>query len=303
MTWREITAFRLVTTDAERLARFYAALGFTVGERRPIAPGEMAVLGLSGTGTRLPMTLGGQRIDLDQFAVPGHRYPADANAADLLFQHFALVTHDPDTAWSRALAAGGIPISRGGPVTLPASSGGVTAGKFRDPDGHPLEFLSFPGGDGGGGGAVDRIDHSAISVADADGASPSTRTEDWSVGDETVNHGPAQVALGRAGRCPRPGRSLAVGGATTAPRTAGLSPSDPAPAPAAVGERHRRDPAGLGCRHDRADARSGWASAPILNDWPRPSCPSSRPCAGATLFRRRRRSGTPGRARGDEGSG
>lgn len=29
---------------------------------------------------------------------------------------------------------------------LPESSGGVTAFKFRDPDGHPLELLAFPDG-------------------------------------------------------------------------------------------------------------------------------------------------------------
>ena len=60
------------------------------------------------------------------------------------------------------------PISRGGPVTLPKSAGGVTAVKFRDPEGHPLEFLQFPPGanpDWKGAGVMG-IDHSAISVSD-----------------------------------------------------------------------------------------------------------------------------------------
>jgi hypothetical protein len=64
---------------------------------------------------------------------------------------------------------GATAISTEGPVTLPASSGGVTASKFRDPEGHPLEFLQFPPesrtrwqGEGLLG-----IDHSAISVSNA----------------------------------------------------------------------------------------------------------------------------------------
>ena len=78
------------------------------------------------------------------FRSKGHPYPENATAADLCFQHFALVTRDAAAAWERARAHGATPISIGGPVTLPASAGGVTAVKFRDPEGHPLEFLQFP---------------------------------------------------------------------------------------------------------------------------------------------------------------
>ena len=195
MTWRAITAFRLATQDADRLARFYTALGFTVGDPHEIARHEMAMLGLTGTGTRLPLTLGMQRIDLDRFTVAGRSYPDDANAADLIFQHFALVTRDPAAAWSRAVAAGATPISRDGPVTLPASSGGVTAVKFRDPDGHPLELLCFPDDGPGGDGAVHRIDHSAISVADADASIAFYTERGLIVGGETLNQGPTQIAL------------------------------------------------------------------------------------------------------------
>ena len=65
-------------------------------------------------------------------------------------------------------------ISTDGPQVLPASSGGVTAYKFRDPEGHPLELLAFPPD------AIPArwqkvsatgclgIDHSAISVVDTD---------------------------------------------------------------------------------------------------------------------------------------
>ena len=87
------------------------------------------------------------RVDLECFDRPGRAYPPSATACDLVFQHFALVTDDAEAAWRRrALEAGATPISREGPVTLPASGGGVTAIKFRDPEGHPLEFLEFPAG-------------------------------------------------------------------------------------------------------------------------------------------------------------
>ena len=42
--------------------------------------------------------------------------------------------------------AGWTTISTDGPQLLPASSGGVTAYKFRDPEGHPLELIAFPPG-------------------------------------------------------------------------------------------------------------------------------------------------------------
>ena len=197
--WRAITAFRLVTQDADRLVHFYAALGFAVGDRRAIASDEMAMLGLSGGGFRRSMMLGDQCVDLDQFAESGRRYPVDADAADLVFQHLALVTRDPAAAWARALAVGATPIGRGGPVTLPPATGGVTAVKFRDPDGHPLELLSFPADDGRGAGAtrggVERIDHSAIVTAEADAGIAFYSGHGLAAGPETLNEGPTQVAL------------------------------------------------------------------------------------------------------------
>ena len=65
-------------------------------------------------------------------------------------------------------------ISTDGPQILPASSGGVTAFKFRDPEGHPLELLAFAPGATPAHWAFRSanlclgIDHSAVSVADTD---------------------------------------------------------------------------------------------------------------------------------------
>ncbi len=163
-----ITAFRLTTADPERLARFYAVMGFTIGKPRPIPPDEMALLGLDGGGIRLPLRLGGQQIDLDRFDRPGRPYPSNATAADLCFQHLARVTDDARVAWARISPLGAMRISVVGPVTRRTASGDVTAIKFRDPEGHPLELLQVPPdarSPGHGTGLVG-IDHSAISVAD-----------------------------------------------------------------------------------------------------------------------------------------
>jgi catechol 2,3-dioxygenase-like lactoylglutathione lyase family enzyme len=197
MTWRAITAFRLVTADPGRLTRFYAALGFSIGQRHAITPVEMALLGIEGAGMRWSMTLGPSRVDLDCFERPGRPYPPDADAASLCFQHLALVTDDASSAWARAERAGALPISRDGPVTLPRAAGGVTAVKFRDPEGHPLELLQFPEptGQGPPDRAICGIDHSAISVADVAASSMFYESQALTQGKTSLNVGTEQVAL------------------------------------------------------------------------------------------------------------
>lgn len=197
MSWRAILAFRLVTADLDRAVRFYAQLGFTPGERTSIHPADMALLGLQGSGIRQAVTLGPSRIDLEAFDVPGQPYPADADAASLLFQHLALVTDDVADAWGRAERAGATPISRGAPATLPRSAGGVTAVKFRDPDGHPLELLQFPDAAAHGwrGSGLLGIDHSAIAVADIAESLRFYGAQGLTEGAPSVNRGPAQDVL------------------------------------------------------------------------------------------------------------
>lgn len=197
MTLARITGFRLVTGDLDRLARFYGALGFMLGGRRLIGEDELRLLGLCGTGERLTMRLGLSRVDLDRFDPPGRAYPMQASAADLVFQHLALVTDNAAAAWARAKAAGAMPISRDCPVTLPASSGGVTAVKFRDPDGHPLEFIQFPPGKNveWTGNGILGIDHSAISVGDLAASRRFYADRGLSEGWATLNEGSTQVAL------------------------------------------------------------------------------------------------------------
>ena len=158
----------LSCVDPEGLAPFYAALGFVAG-----LPAEVDAVryGVPGRAHVIRLALGEQRIELIRFAEPGAPIARDARADDGDFQHLALVTSDIAAAHARlAGEPGWRAISTGGPVTLPASSGGVAAFKFRDPEGHPLEFLQFPdppaAWQGRRGGPLLGIDHSAIAVAE-----------------------------------------------------------------------------------------------------------------------------------------
>lgn len=199
MIFRAIVGFRLVTADPAGLAAFYRAIGFEVGEAAPIPTTEMELLGLAGAGSRIAMSLGRSRVDLERFDHPGRPYPGGSTACDVVFQHLALVTDDAETAWCRACDAGAMRISREGPVTLPQSAGGVKAVKFRDPEGHPLEFLQFPRGantDWKGNGIMG-IDHSAISVSDIAASRRFYARHGLSGAVAMVNHGPTQDALDR----------------------------------------------------------------------------------------------------------
>jgi catechol 2,3-dioxygenase-like lactoylglutathione lyase family enzyme len=195
--FRAVAGFRLVTAKPDLLMGFYQALGFVVGAMTPIPAAEMTVLGLWGAGWRRSLTLGESRLDLDSFDHPGRSYPDRTSASDLVFQHLALVTDDARAAWRRARNAGATPITRGEPVTLPPSSGEVTAVKFRDLEGHPLELLEFPAGSNTlwqGSGTMG-IDHSAISVADIVASRRFYERRGLAGGTRTLNEGPAQVAL------------------------------------------------------------------------------------------------------------
>jgi catechol 2,3-dioxygenase-like lactoylglutathione lyase family enzyme len=192
-----ITALRLTTVQPERLARFYQELGFTVGQPEAIGGEEIGLLGLTGGGVRVPLRLGQQRVDLDSFDVQGRPYPTDSTAADLCFQHFALVINDASAAWKHVAAIGGRPISTDGPVQLPPSTGVAAAVKFRDPEGHPLELLQFlpPAADRWPGKGLLGIDHSAISVSDIDASCRFYEALGLSVRGRTLNQGPTQIAL------------------------------------------------------------------------------------------------------------
>ncbi len=169
-----VSGFSLVVADLERALTFFQDAFDAV--TAPIAvgtPEEASLLGLAQVRIeRSTVSIGSQSVDLLAFDPPGHAYPADGGSTDLWFQHFAIIVSDMAAAYARLQAAGRFsPISASGPVLLPPASGSVSAFKFRDGEGHPLELLSFPQGKAPPSWASKRglflgIDHSAIAVSD-----------------------------------------------------------------------------------------------------------------------------------------
>jgi catechol 2,3-dioxygenase-like lactoylglutathione lyase family enzyme len=197
---------QLCCAQAQQTAHFYtAALGFEQIDVEHLADARaQQELGIGGRVRRITLALGAQRVALVQFLDrPGEPYPDDARSSDLIFQHFAIVVSDMAAAMAQLQGASGwTPITRGGPQQLPASSGAVTAFKFRDPEGHPLELLAFAADatpqhwkNVRAGSPFLGIDHSAISVEDAQRSAAFYESLGLTVSQRSVNHDPAQAAL------------------------------------------------------------------------------------------------------------
>lgn len=201
---QRIVRFSLTTADAERAAQFYeAAFGCRrIGTDRLGGPDFERLICVDGGAKRITLRLGRETVELLQFDVPGRRYPQAASSYDLFFQHFAIVVPDMERAFQRLSGvAGWQPISMGGPQRLPASSGGVIAFKFRDPEGHPLELLAFPeSGDPRWQKAADGetclgIDHTAIGVSNTGGSVAFYESFGLAASARSFNYGSAQQRL------------------------------------------------------------------------------------------------------------
>jgi catechol 2,3-dioxygenase-like lactoylglutathione lyase family enzyme len=200
-----LARFFLVATAADRLAGFYErALGFhRLGEKRLSGAAFEYLMGVEGDATSITLGLGREIVELVQFDRPGQAYPEGSSSSDLIFQHFAIVVVDMDAAYRRLSGvAGWTAISSAGPQRLPETSGGVTAFKFRDPDGHPLELLAFPPGKAPphwqGGIASDPylgLDHSAISVFDSGRSIAFYHGLGLTIFARSLNQGPEQARL------------------------------------------------------------------------------------------------------------
>jgi catechol 2,3-dioxygenase-like lactoylglutathione lyase family enzyme len=200
-----LSRFSLTTADAGRLAAFLEA----VFDCRRLSTERLSstefetLMGVSGGALRTTLSLGGQIIELLQFDRPGRPYPRNRAASDLIFQHFAIVVRDMAQAYRRLSGVEGwTPISRCGPQPLPPSSGGVTAFKFRDPEGHPLELLAFSRDavppiwlTNAGDALFQGIDHSAISVSDTARSISFYESLGFTVSARSWNRGAAQEAL------------------------------------------------------------------------------------------------------------
>jgi catechol 2,3-dioxygenase-like lactoylglutathione lyase family enzyme len=201
---QRIAAFGLTSRDAGRLGAFYRA-AFDCRllniDRLEGAPFESR-MSVHGGAHRMTLGLGGQIIEILQFEEPGRPYSEPLSPIDNSFQHLALVVTDIDAAWRRLLTcADWSAITAGGPQCLPPSTGNVKAFKFRDPEGHPLEFLEFPAGSRpaywnmSSGGLFLGIDHSALSVSDVGASLDFYQALGLRVAARTLNHGPEQEIL------------------------------------------------------------------------------------------------------------
>ncbi len=200
-----LARFGLTTNDTDRLALFYErAFGFRRLESRRRSGGDFErLMDVQGGALNLGLALGDEVVELLQFDRPGRPYPTESSSADRIFQHFAIVVTDMPSAYQKLLSAPDwTAISSAGPERLPDRSGGVTAFKFRDPEGHPLELLAFPDGKApqrwrsrpAHNGCIG-IDHSAISVADSARSAAFYQGLGLQVAARSLNWGQEQARL------------------------------------------------------------------------------------------------------------
>lgn len=146
---RAVASVVLTVSDINRSVQFYTGLlGFRqIDEHELPASATEALTGVSGTRLRqVVLQLGDERLELQQFLDrPGRPAPRGMRSNDRWFQHVAIIVRNMDSAY--ALLSGAVEHVSPEPQTLPATipaAAGISAFYFRDPDGHPLEILSFP---------------------------------------------------------------------------------------------------------------------------------------------------------------
>jgi catechol 2,3-dioxygenase-like lactoylglutathione lyase family enzyme len=203
----EVERISLTVANLACTERFYRdGLGFvTVGRRHVEDPAVARLFGVATATTieSLVMRLGSDEVEFLEYRPRGGLYPRGSRSSDLWFQHIAIVVSDMDAAYAQLRRVAFTPISSGGPQTLPEQDGRVRAFKFRDPDGHLLELLYFPPGQGrplwhlpAGGRVFVGIDHSAVAVSDT-AASEAFYGGllGMSIAYEVTNRSPTQDAL------------------------------------------------------------------------------------------------------------
>jgi catechol 2,3-dioxygenase-like lactoylglutathione lyase family enzyme len=200
-----LARFGLTTQNIRRSQDFFTH-AFDCREKskeRRSGPAFERSMRVNGGADCLQLSLGAATVELIEFDEPGRPYLPHLSPFDNEFQHLAIVVEDMDRAFEKLRGTNGwTTISASGPQRLPDSSGGVTAFKFRDPDGHPLELLSFPAGkmpahwQASSGWRVFRgIDHSAISVSDTARSIAFYQTLGLKIAARTLNQGVEQALL------------------------------------------------------------------------------------------------------------
>jgi catechol 2,3-dioxygenase-like lactoylglutathione lyase family enzyme len=196
----------ITVADLAGTASFYRDwLGLEVGPEQTLGDAAWnSLLGLDqGTTARaVDVAIGQKIVRLVAFDPPGRPYPAELASNDQVFQHFSLVTGDMTAVWQQLMRGSPGVITKGDPVLLPPNTGSVTAFKFRDPEGHPLELIFFPQGTGApiwhqmSDARILGYDHTAVSVMDVDrSVAFYTGLLGFHVGGRSLNKGPEQDRL------------------------------------------------------------------------------------------------------------
>jgi catechol 2,3-dioxygenase-like lactoylglutathione lyase family enzyme len=150
------------------------------------------------------LVLGDERILLTEMDEAGRieSVPSEFPGPDVRFQHVAIVTRDIAGSFRDLQVVAPTPITRGGPQRLPEASGGATAFKFRDPDGHPLELIEFAEANCPqrwrkllGGQPTRGIDHAAVSVSHIERSIRFYERMGFEVAARQTNSGPEQARL------------------------------------------------------------------------------------------------------------
>ena len=195
----------LTVADLDRAMGFFRdGLGLDAGPVESSCDGEWnALLGLD-PGMRMQtadISFEREVLTLTSFDPPGASYPNPRASNDPWFEHVALVAGDIQAVWSRLEESSPETVTKGAPVLLPPNTGSVTAFKFRDAEGHPLELISFPDGVGDlrwqkGGAGIRGFDHTAVVVTDLERSLAFyTGLLGMRIGGRSLNQGPEQDRL------------------------------------------------------------------------------------------------------------
>lgn len=175
-----IDAVGMTVSDVDRSIEFFSkVLSFEKVSDVEVAGSEYEHLqGVFGLRMRVVrMKLGEEFIELTEYLTPrGRPIPVDSRSNDRWFQHVAIITNDMDRAYEW-LRKNKVQHASTGPQRLPETikpAAGIRAFYFKDPDGHTLEVLQFPGDKGAQKWrqSSDKlflgVDHTAIVVSDTD---------------------------------------------------------------------------------------------------------------------------------------
>jgi catechol 2,3-dioxygenase-like lactoylglutathione lyase family enzyme len=149
-----VEAVGMTVADMERSVLFYSSvLSFEkISDVEVTGNTYEHLQGVFGLRMRVVrMRLGEEFIELSEYLAPkGRPIPVDSRSHDRWFQHIAIVVSDLDRAY-KWLRQHNVEHASSGPQRLPdwnPNAGGIQAFYFKDPDGHPLEILQFPGDKG-----------------------------------------------------------------------------------------------------------------------------------------------------------